>query len=88
MNLSPVSASKPIKQHRIFQEMKGHFMTALALALFMGGVSHAEDITIRYNGEKATVKKNVKDSISVTVEGAHVSVVSTYQAHRPAERKE
>lgn len=82
MNLSPVSASKPIKQHRIFQEMKGHFMTALALALFMGGVSHAEDITIRYNGEKATVKKNVKDSISVTVEGAHVSVVSTYQAHK------
>ena len=62
--------------------MKGHLITVLALTLITGGVSHAEDITIRFDGTTATVKQNVKDSISVTVDGALVNIVSYYQAHK------
>lgn len=39
--------------------MKG--MMIWALALMMGGVCYAEDITITYNGAKAKVKQAVKD---------------------------
>lgn len=45
-------------------------------------MSHAEDITIQFNGTTAKVKQQVKDSVNVTVDGAHVSIVSTFQAHK------
>jgi hypothetical protein len=52
------------------------------LPVWMSGVCHAEDITIRFNGSTATVEQKVKDSVSVTVEGAHVNIESTYQEHK------
>ena len=55
---------------------------ACALMLLGGGMSHAEDITIQFNGTTAKVKQQVKDSVNVTVDGAHVSIVSTFQAHK------
>ena len=48
----------------------------------MGNVCHAEDITVRYNGAKAIVKQQTKDSVSVTVDGASVSIESQYKAHQ------
>ena len=45
-------------------------------------VGHASDVNVVFRGGKATVKQEVKDSVSVTVEGAHVSIVSTYQVHK------
>lgn len=62
--------------------MKGKFLMAWALSLMMGSVCHAEDITIRFDGATAKVEQEVKDSVSVEVDGAHVSVVSTYQTHK------
>lgn len=56
-------------------------LTGIA-ALLMVTASHAEDITIRFNGSTAKVKQVVKDSVNVTVEGAHVSITSTYQTHK------
>ena len=35
-----------------------------ALFLLIGNACYAEDITIKYNGSKAKVTKNVKDSVS------------------------
>lgn len=61
--------------------MRKNILTALAL-LFMGGVSQAEDITILYNGTTAKVKQTVKDSVNVQVDGSHVSIQSTYRAHK------
>ncbi|MBO4674066.1 MAG: carbohydrate-binding domain-containing protein [Bacteroidaceae bacterium] len=58
------------------------FLMACALMLLGGGMSHAEDITIQFNGTTAKVKQQVKDSVNVTVDGAHVSIVSTFQAHK------
>ena len=52
------------------------------LALTMGSVCQAEDITIRYNGATAKVEQKAKDSVNVTVEGARVSIVSQYTAHK------
>ena len=49
------------------------------LPLVMGGVCHAEDITIRYNGAKAIVKQQTKDSVSVTVDGASVTIMKDKQ---------
>ena len=62
--------------------MKKHLFIAGVLALFMGGVCHAEDITIRFNGSKAKVEQKVKDSVNIAVDGAKVSIESTYQSHK------
>ena len=40
------------------------------LALMMGSVCQAEDITIRYNGATAKVTQQKKDSVNVTIDGA------------------
>lgn len=53
-----------------------------ALLLFMGSVCSAEDITIRYNGNKAKVQQSKKDSVVVTVDGACVNIESLYQNHK------
>ena len=52
------------------------------LPFVMGGVCHAEDITIRYNGAKAKVTQTVKDSVTVTVDGAKVKIESQYVEHK------
>ena len=52
------------------------------LALMMGSVCQAEDITIRYNGAKAKVTQTVKDSVTVTVDGAKVKIESQYVEHK------
>ena len=62
--------------------MRRQIMMAWTLSLMMGSVCHAEDITIRFNGTTAKVEQQAKDSVSVEVNGAHVSVVSTYQTHK------
>ena len=48
----------------------------------MGNVCHAEDITVRYNGEKAKVQQHTKDSVIVTIDGANVSIESLYKDHK------
>ena len=48
----------------------------------MGSVCYAEDITITYNGAKAKVKQTVKDSVTVNVQGASVSIESLYKDHK------
>jgi hypothetical protein len=53
-----------------------------ALLLLMGSVCSAEDITIRYNGNKAKVQQSKKDSVVVTVDGACVNIESLYQDHK------
>ena len=52
------------------------------MTLLMGSVCLAQDISIYYKGNTAKVSGQVKDSVSVTVEGAHVSINSTYQTHQ------
>ena len=52
------------------------------LALMMGNVCQAEDITIRYNGATAKVTQQKKDSVNVTVDGAKVNIESLYQGHK------
>ena len=52
------------------------------LFIVMGSVCHAEDITIHYKGMKAKVEQMVKDSVTVTVEGAHVNITSLYKDHK------
>jgi hypothetical protein len=52
------------------------------LPLMMGGVCHAEDITIRYNGSTAKVEQTAKDSVKVTVKGANVNIESLYKDHK------
>jgi len=52
------------------------------LSLLLVGACHAEDITIKYNGSKATVKQSVKDSVQVTVDGASVDIISQFKAHK------
>lgn len=54
----------------------------LLVPFMMGHVCHAEDITIRYNGEKAKVQQHTKDSVVVTVDGANVSIESLYKDHK------
>ena len=54
----------------------------LVAALCCMTAVQAADVTIRYNGQKATVKQQKSDSLSVSVKGACVTVVSTYKAHR------
>ena len=53
-----------------------------ALALLMANACLAEDITIQFKGNTAKVEQQAKDSVSVTVDGAHVSINSTYQTHK------
>lgn len=60
--------------------VKRFLMTCVWACLCYAG--HASDVNVVFRGEKATVKQEVKDSVSVTVEGAHVSIISTYQAHK------
>ena len=48
----------------------------------MGSVCKAEDITIRYNGSTAKVTQKVKDSVTVTTEGASVRIESLYKDHK------
>ena len=45
----------------------------------MSSVCLAEDVTIRYDGTKAKVKNKANDSVTVAVEGAHVSIESQYK---------
>ena len=52
------------------------------LLLLIGNVCHAEDITIRYNGSSAKVKQTTRDSVKVTVKGAHVSIENLYKDHK------
>lgn len=52
------------------------------LLLLIGNICHAEDITIRYNGSSAKVKQTTKDSVKVTVKGAHVSIENLYKDHK------
>ena len=52
------------------------------LTLMMASMCYAEDITIRYNGAKAEVQQNTKDSVSVIVDGANVNIESLYKDHK------
>ena len=52
------------------------------LLLLIGNVCHAEDITIRYNGSSVKVKQTTRDSVKVTVKGAHVSIENLYKDHK------
>ena len=62
--------------------MNNKIIIACALSLLTGSMCHAEDITIRFDGSKAKVKQQVKDSVTVEVNGAHVSIASAFQAHK------
>lgn len=46
------------------------------------GVCNAQDITIVYDGAGVKVRLSVKDSVSVTADGAIVNVESTYRSHK------
>ena len=52
------------------------------LAIFIGNVCNAEDITIRFDGETVKVKQKTKDSVSVNIDGAKVSIESLYKSHQ------
>ena len=52
------------------------------MALVVASVCHAEDITIRYKGTTAKVDQKVKDSVNITVTGAHVEIESLYKSHK------
>lgn len=52
------------------------------LALMMGSACYAEDVTITYNGAKAKVKQVSKDSVTVKVQGANVTIESLYKDHK------
>ena len=54
----------------------------LMMALVVSCVCHAEDITVRYKGTTAKVDQKVKDSVNVTVSGAHVEIESLYKSHK------
>ena len=62
--------------------MNNKIIIACALSLLTGNMCHAEDITIRFDGSKAKVKQQVKDSVTVEVNGAHVSIASAFQTHK------
>jgi len=62
--------------------MKYRFLGTLISALLTLGTAQATDVTVTYNGKKATVEQTVKDSVKVAVDGAKVSIESTYQAHK------
>ena len=55
----------------------------LWLLLFLtGSISHAQDITIRYDGATAKVKQKAKDSVNVNIDGAKVNIESLYKSHQ------
>ena len=54
----------------------------LCLGTMMSGVSNAQDITVTYNGSKAKVKQSLKDSVTVTVNGATVNIDSRYEGRK------
>ena len=54
----------------------------LAIPLIMGCTCYGEDVTISYQGATAIVTQNTKDSVSVTVDGARVSIESLYQGRK------
>lgn len=54
----------------------------LFLGAMMSGIGHAQDITVTYNGSKAKVKQSLKDSVTVTVNGATVNIDSRYEGHK------
>ncbi len=58
------------------------FLITCVWACLCYHVGYASDVNVVFQGGKATVKQEVKDSVSVTVEGAHVSIVSTYRGHK------
>ena len=54
----------------------------LCLGAMMSGIGHAQDITVTYNGSKAKIKQSLKDSVTVTVNGATVNIDSRYEGHK------
>lgn len=46
------------------------------------GVCPAQDVTIRYDGAQAKVTQTGSDSVSVTTDGASVSIESLYESHK------
>ena len=54
----------------------------LAIPLIMGCTCYGEDVTISFQGATAIVTQNTKDSVSVTVDGARVSIESLYQGRK------
>ena len=52
------------------------------LALSMGSVCYAEDITIRFDGETVKVKQKTKDSVNINIDGAKVNIESLYKSHQ------
>ena len=63
--------------------MNKRIITLIALVFPLWALtSRAEDITIRFNGATAKVQQQIKDSVQVEVDGAHVSITSAFQAHK------
>lgn len=62
--------------------MRKNIFVVWATMFCLGTMCQAQDISIQFNGTKAKVKQAVKDSVSVEVDGAHVSIISTYQTHK------
>ena len=54
----------------------------LVLSFMTTCICKAEDITIRYNGTTAKVTQKVRDSVNVSVEGAHVNIESLYKDYK------
>ena len=52
------------------------------IALVMSSACHAEDITIRFDGNTAKVSNTAKDSVTVAVDGTHVNIESQYKDHK------
>ena len=52
------------------------------LAISMGSVCNAEDITIRFDGETVKVKQKMTDSVNINVDGARVCIESMYRSHQ------
>lgn len=53
-----------------------------AAALLLTNAVQAEDITIRFKDATAKVDQQVKDSVTITTNGAHVNIVSKFQDHK------
>lgn len=52
------------------------------MVLVVSCACHAEDITIRYKGSSAKIDQQIKDSVNITVGGAHVEIESLYERHK------
>lgn len=62
--------------------MMKRLFTLLCVSSMILCVCRAEDITIRYNGSQAKVTQTKRDSVSVSIDGATVNVVSLYESHK------